>query len=57
MNPNVNATFPGPPGTSYSRKHDVILLAGLGLGRARQARWGLAGLGPACRGLARLSGA
>ena len=28
MNPNVNATFPGPLGTSYSREHDVILLAG-----------------------------
>ena len=31
VNPNVNATFPGPPGTSYSREHDVILLAGMPL--------------------------
>ena len=29
VNPNVNATFPGPLGTSYSREHDVILLAGM----------------------------
>ena len=38
------------------RQQDMHILTELGLGRARQARWGLAGLGKAWWGLAELIG-
>ena len=41
-------------GQTHGQK-DMDIWTDLGLGRARQARWGLAGFGKACLGLARLS--
>ena len=50
----------GQMGQASGQKHrqkDMDILTELGLGNARQARWGLAGLGKVWRGLAGLSGA
>ena len=46
----------GQPSGQTHRQKDMDILTELGLGRARQARWGLAGLGKAWRGLAGLIG-